>query len=744
MSLICKINEEDMVDISVNVDKFTDVLRLLNQHQKEQDQKLLKIELKIDEMIKEAQSSTFKDEITSRVELLEAKVKTLEDTIQQVKNSCDEKIGNSINELIVQQKVTHRNMCDQFDSNIYHLTESIQEIKKSTDEIFPKEIIELNARLKYLYSKVLNSQSENANTNTDIDNSTTKANDSSDLLKKNSIGESSEKSENQNIIFQSPNTLFPEEENHSNEENPKSKFIELQTMTNYNKAALMQVASNLEKLSQKVDNLYNSNPTQRTLDIPSRNKRNNTFDPTFDTQKNLSILNDRICQQQDEINELKKYIIKSESLERPIFYALIDALNLIHSHADGMEDIPVQNFETVSPEYFESDPDFKSKINRYCSRFPPKQAKPDKGMPYIEDVDESENSDENKDEKIESEKGSEEVKPIKIIDDKNLKEEDELPSPPSKPIKTVKQISGLLHLVSSHTVRQEPSHSPIKNNTLLQAQIHSQIQAQVQAQLQALAEATIEEHEKRESNREVTNEDNENSKKLNGITIEQNKTIINNFKNNKIEILGTTGRPKPILSRTVNFVVVDMQIGDSLSPMSESEIDNRMRELCFMLGQFKREKDDLMSSIDRKVDRDFVERLFNKFRVLLNDMNDKVIQIQSGSDKYATLNQIEEVFKMIENVKSNIQANASANSTNNHFHKDEAAAGKRSFQECLFCGRKINLVAGGITARSLGSYEESSQFVYGEGGVFKKSHTIGTKQGETKKINLPPLNGGSS
>ena len=69
---------------------------------------------------------------------------------------------------------TNRNLFDQLDSNLQHLTENVQEIKKSTEEVFPKDINELNIRLKYIYSMFLNSQSsvQNSKSSSDIDNST--------------------------------------------------------------------------------------------------------------------------------------------------------------------------------------------------------------------------------------------------------------------------------------------------------------------------------------------------------------------------------------------------------------------------------------------------------------------------------------------------------------------------------------------------------------------------------------------
>lgn len=700
MSLLSKINDEDMVDISLNMDKFTTIVKLLNQHQKEQDQRLSQLELKIDEMQKEIRDTTFKDNVTSKIESLEVKVKNLEDEIQNTKISCDNKIENSINELIVQQTVQNRNLLEGFESRMRELSDSIQEVKTSTDEKFSKDIEDLNSRLKHIYSKIIKTPMK------DITDSTPDNNIES--LKKEIMDNIDEKfaSIQKSISAYSKNRPT------------NSEYDDLLDTSESEKTSIIQLALKIEELSQKVDNLNGQNVPQKKLDISNKSNQENSLDPIFEKNQalseNMALINISITQQQEEINRIKKYLSHRALITRPIFYALIDDLLLIHSHADGMEGIPVQNFRHVSPNYFNDDEEYLAKTTWYCSRFPAKSKEETK-------TDDKGNSKEKEEtiEKVENKNDNDKV------NDNDDDDDDELPLPPpaqsTPPSKNVEKVSNPLNL------NQDVANGSILNNSLLQSQIQKLVKKQVKMQLQALVmESRRRELGQPENTDGVISETS--NRGLTHIVKDEGRTVINNFQNNTVEILGTTGRPKPTLSRTVNFVVVDMKIVGSLNFLSESEISQRTRELTFLLGQFKREKDQLMSVIERKVDRDFVERLFDKFRVLLNDVNDKVSIFQQGSEKFATISQIQEVFRMIDNVKSNL-INLISNPT--------AAAGKRSGQECLFCGRKISLVAGGISARSLGDYEESSQFVYGDGGVFKKANTIGSN--EIKKTKLPPL-----
>jgi hypothetical protein len=70
-------------------------------------------------------------------------------------------------------------------------------------------------------------------------------------------------------------------------------------------------------------------------------------------------------------------------------------------------------------------------------------------------------------------------------------------------------------------------------------------------------------------------------------------------------------------------------------------------ELRDMLTVFNTNKNELMSAVDRKVDRDMVERLFNKFKVLIVSINERVNELAALFAKCANLQDVEAVAKVV-------------------------------------------------------------------------------------------------
>lgn len=62
---------------------------------------------------------------------------------------------------------------------------------------------------------------------------------------------------------------------------------------------------------------------------------------------------------------------------------------------------------------------------------------------------------------------------------------------------------------------------------------------------------------------------------------------------------------------------------------------------------FIKNKNELMSAVERKVDRDFVEKVFNKFRVIINGLNERVKELASSMDKFATQKDVQTVAEVL-------------------------------------------------------------------------------------------------
>jgi hypothetical protein len=156
-----------------------------------------------------------------------------------------------------------------------------------------------------------------------------------------------------------------------------------------------------------------------------------------------------------------------------------------------------------------------------------------------------------------------------------------------------------------------------------------------------------------------------------------------------------------------NFLLADVRGEDP-----ESIADATVRELRCLLGGFKQEKGDLMSAIDRKVDRDLVERLFNKFRSMVMGMNDRIREFAALTEKFATQGDLKAVMELL-----------------NQLPGMKETAASRVGPECLVCGRTRAQVGG----TNVDEVEQPLKYVYADGGMFRK--TVGS----VGRIHLPAL-----
>ena len=94
----------------------------------------------------------------------------------------------------------------------------------------------------------------------------------------------------------------------------------------------------------------------------------------------------------------------------------------------------------------------------------------------------------------------------------------------------------------------------------------------------------------------------------------------------------------------------------------------------------KKTVDVVLTQIDGKVDRDFVERMFNKLRVAINEMNEKIDNLQCSFLEWVTRDELELVLQNFAQVVADV--------------KDTAAA--KSKYTCLLCGKPRNHLSGMI------------------------------------------------
>jgi len=154
-------------------------------------------------------------------------------------------------------------------------------------------------------------------------------------------------------------------------------------------------------------------------------------------------------------------------------------------------------------------------------------------------------------------------------------------------------------------------------------------------------------------------------------------------------------------------------------------------EIKKLFDKFSGEKDQLMLAVDRKVDRDMVERLFDKFRTLISSLNEKIKEMASMMGHFAKQKDVEAVAEVVAHMPE----------------ITERSVGIKKGPECLFCGRARSQLAGQISPRSAlcgGGVtvsiqtvgDNSSNLIYGDGGAFIGG---GSRMESFPHFQLPPL-----
>ncbi|OHT09477.1 hypothetical protein TRFO_04560 [Tritrichomonas foetus] len=106
--------------------------------------------------------------------------------------------------------------------------------------------------------------------------------------------------------------------------------------------------------------------------------------------------------------------------------------------------------------------------------------------------------------------------------------------------------------------------------------------------------------------------------------------------------------------------------------------DSAKRDIQKEADSLKKTVDIVVTQVDGKIDREFVERMFNKFRVALNEMNEKIDNLQCSFLEWVTRDELELVLQNFTKVIADV--------------KDTAAV--KSKYNCLLCGRPRQHLAG--------------------------------------------------
>lgn len=130
---------------------------------------------------------------------------------------------------------------------------------------------------------------------------------------------------------------------------------------------------------------------------------------------------------------------------------------------------------------------------------------------------------------------------------------------------------------------------------------------------------------------------------------------------------------------------------------------------------FQHQHSEAMSALDRKIDRDYVERLFDKFRVMIHGINNRVKELADLNSDFATRQDFLNLLQIVKNLPK----------------ESRPGTAVKKGPECLFCGKPKAGVTGSIPLnvaasagkppiRSVLGDGSNVEYVYGEGQAFRR------------------------
>jgi hypothetical protein len=147
--------------------------------------------------------------------------------------------------------------------------------------------------------------------------------------------------------------------------------------------------------------------------------------------------------------------------------------------------------------------------------------------------------------------------------------------------------------------------------------------------------------------------------------------------------------PIPIVTQSEIDEKVRASITASLAGFLERARAETMKEVQNRLKVL----DVVCSKIDGKIERDFVERMFNKFRVVITELKTKIEDVQATFMGWVTREELEQVLERFAESLAEV--------------KD--TAGGASKYKCLLCGQPRTHISGMLLGTGLGEGDDESQ-----------------------------------
>ena len=483
-------SQREMIGISVDTNKFVHVLQSLNNKLKEQDQRLTAFEAMLGTCVKVTQYETDLNETREAHKQNSLRI----DAVNQRLTEFADEYDGKLKEVIVSNSIAIKTVQDGLTSYIEQVAHQVTELREggvtpnSTDNSFHADVKRLKQSLG-LVDSLEPTDEERARV---------------------------------------ARGMTPEE------------HLRILTDIRVNKVNIARLAEELSRLKEG----GSISPTVGADSIPT-DPEEEDFEAGTDSEvlkkmaRRVGALSSKLNKVIIRLDNNDKAGEKRNEDQRKIIYGVIDELRLLHGHADGMNDIPIQDFGSVAPSYFGEDPDWERKSAVYSLSFPGKRpsvcnsARATWRAPDLEQPEQGSGRQAGKD--------------------------------------------------GSIVIVQNPSSSKVSTE-VTSAAVPSRMPSRLSTTTSVVAE---------------------------------------------IESQG----PDP-----------------SLFVGGEPVTSAMVRDLRFMLGCFNRDKDKLMAAIDRKVDRDMVERLFNKFRVMIVQINDRVNEMATLTEKFASQKDVDTMATVIKNI----------------------------------------------------------------------------------------------
>ncbi|OHT12040.1 hypothetical protein TRFO_18229 [Tritrichomonas foetus] len=179
------------------------------------------------------------------------------------------------------------------------------------------------------------------------------------------------------------------------------------------------------------------------------------------------------------------------------------------------------------------------------------------------------------------------------------------------------------------------------------------------------------------------------------------------------------------------IVVTEKVDVDEIISKIKNELDIQGMKDTFK--QIKNEHTQAMSTIERKIEREYVERLFDKFRVIIHGLNDRIKELASLNNDCATRQDMQLVVQFLKNMPK----------------ESRPGTAVKKGPSCLFCNRPKTSIAGEISprtaamagsppVRSVANEGSSCEFIYGDGQAYRRDENF---QSFPHFDFLPPLPG---